>query len=143
MLSTTRSWYNDRRDYAPRYLRLVTGAQTSTCCSAHSLEHHRSQSEGKQTSESGKQVEREAELRAARTAAQRSGAGMELAPLTVSDLPIAICQRSSARRAPLNIALYEMVVSVGKHTLITGLIAIASVSRLAIARGLTCSQIYV
>jgi DNA replication protein DnaC len=44
-------------------------------------------------------LEREAELRAARTAAQRSATGTELEPLTVSDLPIAISHRSSGRRA--------------------------------------------
>ena len=44
-------------------------------------------------------VEREAELRAARTTAQRSATDMELEPLTANDLPRAISQRSSARRA--------------------------------------------
>jgi DNA replication protein DnaC len=44
-------------------------------------------------------VEREAELRAVRAAERRGATDMELAPLTVNDLPRAICQRSSARRA--------------------------------------------
>jgi DNA replication protein DnaC len=44
-------------------------------------------------------LEREAELRAARAAALRSGISMELEPLSANDLPIAISRRSSARRA--------------------------------------------